>query len=226
MRLLESIAELLFPDHVVCKLCGNEALVGPDGMCAPCRAGLLHSDAPLTPPDALDGLVAGLVYHGSVTTAVQRFKYHGQIWLARFLADWITLPPDWAIDCMIPVPLHPLRKWTRSFNQSELLACELQRRYPVPIGCKLLMRTRYTRPQARLHAMQRAANLTDAFRASPQVRGLSVLLIDDVTTTHSTLTACAQALRQAGARRVYGACACVAALGAQAVSQAQDESRG
>jgi ComF family protein len=93
-----------------------------------------------------------------------------------------------------------MRRWKRGFNQSELLARLLARRTGLPL-LKALSRPRSTRAQAGLSNHARRMNVTRAFRARP-VEGKRILLIDDVMTTGSTATACAQALKRAGARRV------------------------
>lgn len=209
MKLWQAFLNWLYPPDVVCWACGRETFLSEGGICKDCLQTLCVHPVADCPP-ALDGLVCGYAYDGSVASAVQRFKYQGQRWLADPLAATVLLPEDWQIDCMIPVPLHPLRQWQRTFNQSEDLCRMLQRRYPFPIRTDLLRRKRYTYPQAKLSADRRKTNLFDAFSAAPAVSGRSVLLVDDVTTTHSTLIECAQSLRKAGAANVYGACACLA----------------
>jgi len=114
----------------------------------------------------------------------------------------------------VPVPLHPLQPRLRSYNQSDLLAQELCRRYGLVQQNDLLLRTRFTKSQTTLNEFERAKNVSKAFSASPYARGKNILLIDDVTTTHSTLLSCAFALKAAGARRVYAACATAATRGA------------
>ena len=209
------LLDALYPPDLVCPFCGGEALLGADGVCGQCRPSLRLCPPWLAPPYGLDGLTAGLVYDGCAKNALRRFKYKGEAWLAPYLASFIHVPSSWAVDCYVPVPLHPLREWLRTYNQSQLLAQALQTRFPFPIRNRLLSRTRYTPPQARLDASRRAANLNGAFRASPDAAGQSVLLIDDVTTTHSTLLECAWALRAMGAVRVYAACACLTGSGGQ-----------
>lgn len=203
------IVQWLYPENCACPLCGQEAALLPAGVCAACAPELVPPPR-IDCPASLDGLVAGLVYGGQVENALRRFKYHGEVWRARFLASRISLPEQWKIDCMLPVPLHPFKQWKRTFNQSLLLAKALQRRYPLPIEDRLLRRVRNTPAQARLTGLQRLHNLDDAFRAGPGVKGRSILLIDDVTTTHATLIACAETLKRSGATHVYAACACLA----------------
>jgi ComF family protein len=162
----------------------------------------------------LDGILAGYRYAGAARNGIRALKYQGQARLAPFFAGALILPSHWKIDCVVPVPLHPLKRWLRSYNQSELIAQELSQHTGLPLRSKLLRRTRFTKSQTTLNGFERAKNVSQAFAASPDVRGRSILLIDDVTTTHSTLLACAAALRAAGAARVYAASATVATHGA------------
>jgi ComF family protein len=109
-------------------------------------------------------------------------------------------------DWVIPVALHPERQRERGFNQAQLFAQAL-----LPpttrLRCDLLLRVKNTAVQADLPRDQRMANLRQAFIAAPllahELRGAHVTLIDDVTTTTATLSAAANALRQAGATHVH-----------------------
>jgi ComF family protein len=111
-------------------------------------------------------------------------------------------------DIVVPVPLHPTRRRERGFNQADLLAELLSTR--ISIRCKrVLKRIRYTTTQTALDRAERIENLHNAFRLrkNADVRGLDVLLIDDVLTTGSTLSECARVLKRAGAISVYAATA-------------------
>jgi ComF family protein len=116
-----------------------------------------------------------------------------------------ALPRDERFDALTPVPLHWRRQWQRGFNQSEVLARALSRRTGIPI-IAALRRVRSTAAQAGLSNSGRRRNVTAAFasRASAggMLAGKRILLIDDVMTTGSTATACALALKRAGAARV------------------------
>ena len=210
---LDRLLDALYPPDVACALCWRETLLGEDRLCESCRASLVPSPA-LVCPSGLDGITAAFRYSGGARNGVRALKYQNQVRLAPFFANAITIPADWQIDCVVPVPLHPLKKWLRSYNQSDYLAQELCKRYGLKQQNSLLRRTRFTKSQTTLNGFERAKNVSSAFLASPEVRGRTILLVDDVTTTHSTLLACASALRKAGAAKVYAACATAATHGA------------
>jgi ComF family protein len=103
------------------------------------------------------------------------------------------------VNLVVPVPLHRLRRRARGFNQAEELARHLGLEWK-----NVLRRTRATSSQTDLPAARRHANVRNAFslKRTHSVDGLTVLLVDDVSTTGATLNACAVALRRAGARDV------------------------
>jgi ComF family protein len=107
-------------------------------------------------------------------------------------------------DCVVPVPLYWRREYLRGFNQARELARHLGR--PV---VDALVRSRHTRAQVELAADRRRANVAGAIRMRRRwwrrfdVRGSTVVLVDDVSTTGATLEACAAVLRDAGASAVF-----------------------
>lgn len=110
-----------------------------------------------------------------------------------------------AADVVVPVPLHPRRRRERGFNQAELIARVVAREARLPLRAHLLARARPTeRHRAGMDERDRARSVAKAFRVtSPDfVTDTSILLVDDLFTTGSTLTAAARALLDAGARRV------------------------
>jgi ComF family protein len=144
-------------------------------------------------------------FDGWLRGAVVQFKYHGEWARAAHLGSLLASAVEQLqpIDALIPVPLHPTRLRQRGFNQSLLLA----RRVGDVLGADvvdLLSRTRRTEAQVNLGAEQRMANVAGAFAVRPNtsVADLSVVLIDDVVTTGSTLSACAKELIGAGAKSV------------------------
>ena len=208
-RVLSRLIDALYPPDVACALCGRETLLGEDHLCAGCRTSLSPAPA-IACPRQLNGIVAAYRYTGGAREGIHALKYQNQVRLAPFFADAISLPPEWQIDFVVPVPLHPLKQWLRGYNQSALIAESLCGRYDLKLQTGLIRRNRFTRSQAMLNAADREKNVSNAFSAAPEARGLRILLVDDVTTTHHTLLACAAALKAAGVVRVYAACATAA----------------
>ena len=205
--LFEAFLSLLYPEDVACCICGEEACVNEEGLCASCAAGIRRC----TLPPALrfaDGFAAGLIYSEETAIAVHRLKYGNARYLAPFFISFLELPADWSFDAIIPVPLHKRRLRKRGYNQSALLAEALSERIGVPVCEELIRRTRNTNTQTSLNARRRAQNLRGAFAASHEAKGMRLLLIDDVRTTGVTLSECARALREAGAAAVYACAAC------------------
>ena len=107
-------------------------------------------------------------------------------------------------DALVPTPLHPRRLRSRGYNQSALLSHEIGRRLNLPVREDLLVRVRNPRPQVEAQSQQeRRDNVADNFFCNTDTSGLTVLLIDDVATTGSTLSECATVLKAAGATRVH-----------------------
>jgi ComF family protein len=172
--------------------------------CANCEHRVLHFDC----------AVAAYRSRGLVRRLVHQFKYAGQRHLRHPVAGWLceTLHDPRLrgrhFDLIVPVPLHPARQRERGFNQAELLAELLAASTNLPMR-NVLERIRYTTTQTAYDRAERMENLHGAFRLrkNRDVRGLHVLLIDDVLTTGSTLSECARILRKAGAVSVHAATA-------------------
>lgn len=183
-------------EEPLCVRCGRE-LESRAQRCA-CARRLRH----------LARLRAAVAYEGPLERAVHRFKYRGWRSLAPALARLMTA--RLAVDglpaqVVVAVPLHPNRERRRGYNQSELLAAELRRRFGLEAPPGRLERIRDTRPQVGLDRLDRAANVAGAFRWSgPRASGEPVLVVDDVITTGATLEAAAAALAAAGFGRITG----------------------
>jgi ComF family protein len=142
-------------------------------------------------------------YEGTLRKLIHLFKYSGMRGLARPLGELLAdaVPRDRLFDAVTAVPLHWRRRWQRGYNQSELLGRIFARRRGIPV-LRLLRRGASTRAQAGLSNSQRRENVAGAFVARRRVAGMRILLIDDVMTTGATASACARALKKAGARSV------------------------
>ncbi len=139
---------------------------------------------------------------------ITAFKFQGQAGLAHFLAQQMRIPPAITqrldnADFVLPVPLSTHRLRERGFNQALLLAKQLCPERTVAQG---LIRLRDTPAQSGLSRQDRLLNLDHAFMVNPahvqMLRGSKVVLVDDVTTTGTTLNACTQALQSVGLEQV------------------------
>ncbi|MGC2112316.1 MAG: ComF family protein [Candidatus Korobacteraceae bacterium] len=204
---LAAIEPVRAPQCVVCgdRLASAQLLMG-DGCCLNCRDFAPEFERAVSfgeYEEELRGLVHLLKYE-SVTPVAARL---GGM-LAQAIQELLLACRD-SRPLLIPVPLHKTRRRTRGFNQAELIARaaakHLSPRAEVAGG--ILMRQRDTISQVGLSREERIENVRDAFRvASPsRVAGRSVIVVDDVMTTGTTLSECARVLKQAGAERVWAA---------------------
>lgn len=150
-----------------------------------------------------------LFSYQSVADSIYRFKYQGRQEytayyaqrMARVLGEKIlSLHPD----ALVPVPIHSSKKRVRGYNQAEALAKELGRILNVPVETKLIKRVRKTVPMKELSVRERQNNLKKAFKiCHNDVKLITIVIIDDIYTTGSTIDAMAYELRQAGIKHIY-----------------------
>jgi ComF family protein len=173
----------------------NRFPLDEEGRCSLCRLGLTGFDTVYTFGS----------YERTLRELIHLFKYSEITPLASPLGALIAraIPREHRFDLIIPMPLHWKKRWRRGYNQSELLAREIGRRWGVPIR-KIVRRAKATAPQAGLSNSKRRLNVRGAFevRKGVKLKGLRVLLIDDVLTTGATASACASVLKRAGASHV------------------------
>lgn len=150
-----------------------------------------------------------LYEYGSVAASIYRFKYAKRKEYAEFYGQELSerfgeIIRRWNVDALVPVPIHKTRKRERGYNQAELLADQLNIRTGVPVKKNLLVRCRKTAPQKELNAFQRQNNLKKAFKISQNdVKLSTIIVIDDIYTTGSTVDEMARILKQAGVGKVY-----------------------
>jgi len=147
-------------------------------------------------------------YH-SAAPAIYRFKYSGRREYAEyfgeeaaaFLGDFIrSVKPD----ALVPVPLHRKRERKRGYNQAELLAEAIGRRMNIPVYGKLLVRVKNTTPLKQQNPKERQNNLKKAFNvAQNDVKLNTIIVVDDIYTTGSTIDEVSAVLKEHGARNVY-----------------------
>jgi ComF family protein len=173
----------------------NRSPLDEQGQCALCRLGL----------SGFDSVYSYGSYEGALRKLIHLLKYQGCRPLARTFGGFLAraLPREQTFDVIVPMPLHWRRRWERGFNQAALLAREVSNTWHVPAR-NVARRTRPTAPQAGLTNAKRRANVSGAFSVKRGARldGMRVLLVDDVLTTGASASACARALKRAGARHV------------------------
>ena len=207
---LERIGALLLPPR--CVLCGGRGQPPCLDLCRDCEA-----DLPPARPAILSGhgplrmSFAPYGYEPPLDHLVHALKYRGQLAVARVLGSLLAAQVESSglqhdVDVLVPVPLHVARHAERGFNQSLEIARWTARRLGGRVEARLVQRRRDTRPQVGLGSAERRTNLADAFVAVAPIRRLRVALVDDVTTTGTTLQELGTVLFEAGASSVVAWC--------------------
>ena len=179
----------------LCEKCGLP--VNRQSLCNRCR----------TEPPPFRALRAWAVFDFPIRQALHKLKYRRDMGLgdalAVPLADF-TKSLDWPLELVVPVPLGRKRLQERGYNQVALIARPLSLALGLDYRPAALKRKRETLSQVGLSAAERRENMHNAFSADASaVRGKTVLVMDDVSTTGSTLSSCAEALLQSGAKDVF-----------------------
>jgi ComF family protein len=192
----ECLAKLCFPREPLCPGCGGEL----DGILEVCQDCLKSPKRPWTKA------VSAMLMKDGAEELIHRFKYRGRPDLARVLGAQMTgafLRSGIKADFICPTPLHWTRLLGRGYDQAQLLSEALSAGTGLPV-LAVLKRSRRTPRQAKLSRVQRFENLKGAFSVPDSTPCLnrSILLVDDVMTTGSTLSVAAEALAAAGAREI------------------------
>lgn len=220
------ILDLVFPRR--CAVCDEPVGRLLEGVCSSCRAKIVYIKAPFCMKcgkqlksgkgefcsDCLKRkhlYIQGraLYDYGSMADSIFRFKYAGRQEYAMFYGEelyerygrWLSVIKP---DVLIPVPAHSSRKRLRGYNQSELLARELSKVSGIPVRDNLIIRKKKTLPQKNLTQRERQNNLKKAFKIRQNdVKLNTIVIIDDIYTTGSTIDAMAEVLFTTGVREVY-----------------------
>ncbi|MGN0376506.1 MAG: ComF family protein [Suilimivivens sp.] len=225
-KVIETSLDLIFPRR--CAVCDEPVGRIGKGVCRNCESEIIYIKAPFCMKCGKqlkreEGEFCGdcmrkkhlyiqgtaLYEYGSMADSIFRFKYAGRQEYALFYGKelyekrgrWLLMVKP---DALIPVPVHASRKRMRGYNQSELLARELSRWSGIPVNTGLIMRERKTQPQKNLTQAERQNNLKRAFKiCQNDVKLKTIVIIDDIYTTGSTIDAMTEVLFAAGIQKVY-----------------------
>lgn len=178
----------------VCDVCGLPQEKA--GVCSACLADRPH----------FRSLRAWAVFEGPVQSALHKLKYRRDMSMGDALAEQMTQfvrALNWPIDLVVPVPLGKRRLKERGYNQVAMIAVPLSMALGYQYAPNALLRYKETRTQVGLSREERRRNVSGVFRAGAGVKNRAVLIMDDVSTTGSTLSSGAETLFAAGAKDVY-----------------------
>lgn len=225
--------EILFPTPKICPLCGKKQdklqiceeclelkrkIRNEEGQCNRCGSFARHGVYCPTCyawPDGYIKNTAPFLYQDNFEELVRNFKfnYHGYLANPAALAIFKeictneALLIDIADALIIPVPMGPKRKRQKGYNQAELLAIQLAKIMDAEINMKILLRPKDTPHQVGLNRRKRRKNLSQAFMIPgervKEIDKRTILLVDDVITTSTTLQECAKILLNKGAEKVF-----------------------
>lgn len=199
------ITSLLYPPYARCYCCGHPRLDNMgDHLCVPCRDSLayIQKQEVFFYVEGAEKVYTPYPYEGAAKELIHCLKYTCVRDAAKVLGTRMACClKDDSFDALVPVPLYPKRLSERGFNQAELLAQAVGDPKGIPV-LPALKRVRETGQQAKLEKERRIKNMEDAFQTCDKLKGMRLLLVDDVCTTGATARACIRALLSSGAKSV------------------------
>lgn len=204
------LTEFLLPHR--CAGCGFRPIGQMALLCPECLHDLTTAPVPKSLPGATDlfeRTFSGFIHEGLVRQMIHLLKYGGRedigVFLGAIVAGRMDSRFPARVDRVVPIPLHPVRLRERGYNQAAIIARSVAQVREWPYAGDLLFRVRSTQSQTRMNREDRLRNLSGGFAVAPgsDIRGKTILLVDDVTTTGATLKAGAEALHRAGASDIF-----------------------
>lgn len=195
----ESTLDWVYPPQ--CAHCGRVDTL----LCEQCISAIIPRQSGYQSPLASCPHIVLGPHQGVLQSAIHALKYDNARRLGQILGAWlaeIIIEENMTFDWVIPVPLHTTRLYERGYNQAKLIATQIADESSAELKDNVLLRQRHTTSQVKLSAEERRHNVDGAFTISAQqpapLKGVSILLVDDVCTTGSTLKACIEALNAIG----------------------------
>lgn len=199
------LGKLNYVQGPTCFRCGKPILSNDEAYCSDCDGRTHHFDSGKSV----------WVYDRLMQQSISTYKYKdARVYAQFYVQQMIEVHGPWIRfirpDVIIPVPIHWKKRQQRGFNQAGLLAKMLGRQMDILVDEGYLVRKASTAPQKSLTPIQRYVNLRNAFSVRKTNKlYTSILLVDDIYTTGSTIDACAAVLKAAGAKRVYYISLCI-----------------
>ncbi|WP_203636163.1 ComF family protein [Thermobrachium celere] len=206
--LFDCLLEVIYQEPYMCILCGKE-LEEKTYICTSCEGNFnkvctkvkIEQDAEIF----IDECIAIYEFKGKVREIVHDLKYKGKRDRAELIAYLIYKNINLEADLITWVPQSNTTYNKRGYNQARDIAECLSKL--TGLKCEeLLLRVKQTKSQVLLSGAERWYNVCDAFCAKRDLKGINVLIVDDVVTTGATLNFCSKALKQKGAHKVYAVC--------------------
>ena len=226
-NIISPIIDFIYPP--VCISCNQLLADGSQKVCPGCWNSIqcvtrelpLYSETKqkLLDSGVISDLVSAFVFEkeGTFQHIAHALKYNGYESLGRELGKQIgNRAIDWRVhaDCVIPIPLHKVKRRERGFNQSDHIANGISSILGIPTHTTIVQRKKHTQTQTMLSMDERRKNVEDAFEIDrskhSQIDGRVCLLVDDIITTGATLNSCAQELIKGGASQIIAASAALA----------------
>lgn len=204
-------------EHWLCKSCHHEHPVLRESLCIKCGQPLAEDgdrycyDCHRIRHYFKEGR-ALWVYEGEVKERIKDLKYSYKTYYGRIfgqlMADYFQSYLMWPIDMVVPVPLHKKKLRKRGFNQVDLICKDFTKQTGLSYRPDLIVRHKYSRPQKALTDDERRENVINAFKCRESthkydIMDKSILIVDDIYTTGSTVDGIAQILMEAGAKEIY-----------------------
>lgn len=196
------VINLLFPDK--CIFCNDVIPIGSGKWICPDCMEFTNINT-----ESYGGVLYLYVYEGYVREMLHRFKYYNHpeyaVKLGELTAQRIRKADIRDADLIIPVPMHEIKKRKRGYNQAELLAEETGKILSINVNTVALIRNEYTKAQSLVKMGDRAENVRNVFKVTDKtmIEGKNIILIDDIYTSGSTMSACVKELKGAGAKNIY-----------------------
>ncbi|WP_421892017.1 ComF family protein [Marinoscillum sp.] len=145
---------------------------------------------------------------GVAQKLVHELKYRGQQEVGIMLGEWYgsdLIKSGWAIDLIIPVPIHKSKLRKRGYNQADCFAEGLSSSMNIPVRTDLVERKKSTVSQTRKSKVERWENVNEIYRVtnSAELQNKNLLVVDDVLTTGATLGELVEVLSESGAAAIY-----------------------